>query len=423
VYKPFLETLRNYTTSLSNFFVQSGHVMAVNPFLGRQANDEAARARILEHAQQLGLRTNLSSSCTYHLIEAMKALPQFQREFRRLLGHVVADAELTQLERREQQRFTDAWYLWYFFAAQPRRVVPNPQSLMEQATEIIKRIRTSLRRQLRALSAGEVQVSITSEKALWDFEPALWLTIDGENTVAVYQILEAIIHAIRQAVRTVPETELRRYVLDLHWPSVVVVPLVRGKSLNATAWRLYLPVLLQQGEPRWWNYVQPQIPAEAMTELGISTWQDTRLDPALKYLLSTTELSLYAAHIGDFLNMPESDEEGTAQLQAYLGQISGQLGTALQAMIDACSIVASTFNELSPEEQAQRPYLFSAVQVLLQMRSSLLPADDFQGQMQMTVPDIAEWAERLKRVREYAGLVYLFWVSDVLAIHDMNAGV
>ena len=101
--------------------------------------------------------------------------------------------------------------------------------------------------------------------------------------------------------------------------------------------------------------------------------------------------------------MPEADEEGTTQLQTYLGQISGQLVTAFQAAIDAGSVITSTFNELSPEEQAQRPHLSSA-QALVEIQSSLLRADDFQSQLHMTVTDIAEWAERLKKAREYAGL-------------------
>jgi hypothetical protein len=220
----------------------------------------------------------------------------------------------------------------------------------------------------------------------------------------------------------VPETELRRYVLDFHWLYVVVVPLVRGKSLNGTAWRLSLTVLLQEDELRWWNYVQAQLPAEAMTELGISTWQDARLEPALKSLVSTTELSLYAAHMGDFLNMPPLDEEGEAQLQAYLGRISGPLAATFQSSIDAFSVIAGTFNELSSEEQTQRSHLLAAVQAVLEMRSSLFPTDDFLGQLQMTVADIAEWAERLRRAREYASLVYLLWVSDILAIQDINTG-
>ena len=132
------------------------------------------------------------------------------------------------MERQEQEIFSSAWSLWYFFAAHPQRVVPNPALLIRRATEIITRIRTSLRRQLRALSAQGVQVSIASKKVLWDGEPALWLTMDSEDAVAVYETLEAVIQAIRQAVRTVPETELRRYVLDFQWPYVVVVPWYAG---------------------------------------------------------------------------------------------------------------------------------------------------------------------------------------------------
>jgi hypothetical protein len=41
---------------------------------------------------------------------------------------------------------------------------------------------------------------------------------------------------------------------------------------------------------------------------------------------------------------------------------------------------------------------------------------DNHSQVQLTVTDIAEWAERLKKAREYAGLLYFFWVSDVLDI-------
>lgn len=422
-YKPFLDAFQSYTTALSNFFKQSIHVMVTNPLFGRSAKDEATTARIREQAKQLGLQTDMVHISTYNLADAVKALPQLQREFRLLLGHFVADAELSQVECQEQQSFSYAWCLWYFFGAQPRRLVLHPQTLIGQATECIKRIRNALLRRLHALSGREVRVSITSEEVLWNSEPALWLTMDGKDAVIVYQTLEAVMQAIRQAVCKVPKTELRRYVLDFHWPYVVIVPRVRGKSLNATAWRLYLPTLLQEDELKWWNYFQSQIPTDAMTALGIPTWQDARLEPAFKYLASTTEMSLYAAHISDFLQMPEADEEGTAQLQTYLAQISRPLGTAFQSAIDAGSIIVSTFNELSPEEQSKRPQLISAIRALVEMQSSLLPTDTFQGPLHMTVTDIAEWAERLKRAREYGGLVYFFWVSDVLDIQDIKASV
>jgi hypothetical protein len=413
-YKPYLDAFRSYTTHLSNFFEQSVHVMILNPVLGRNMKDGAARARVLAQAEQEGIKANASRLSTLNFAEAVKALPHLQREFRRLLRHLVDDAELSRIERQEQNIYRQIWNLWYFFDTQPQRVIPTTHKLTDQATDVLKRIRQALLREFRALSKGEVRIRIASEKALWDFEAALWVVIDGSDAIAAYQAFEQTIHAIRQAVRKVPETDLRRYLLDFYWPYVVIIPLVRGKLLTATVWRLNLPVLLQEGELQWWNHFQAQLPADTMADLGITIWQDTRLELAQKFLVSTTELSLYAAHIKDFLKMPDLDDEGGVQVQSYLNQISGQLGKAFQSTLDAVSIMVDTFNQLTLEEQAQRPNLITAVQGLVEMQSHLMPNADFEGQLSMNVTAIGEWAERLKRAREYAGLIYLFWASDIL---------
>lgn len=55
-----------------------------------------------------------------------------------------------------------------------------------------------------------------------------------------------------------------------------------------------------------------------------------------------------------------------------------------------------------------------AIQALEEMQSNLLPYSGADGTIRMTVTETAEWGERLKSAREYAGLVYFFCVSDVL---------
>jgi hypothetical protein len=49
-------------------------------------------------------------------------------------------------------------------------------------------------------------------------------------------------------------------------------------------------VLLQEGELKWWNYFQSEIPTDAAAELGVTTWQDRRLEPAFKFLVGTVML-------------------------------------------------------------------------------------------------------------------------------------
>ncbi|MDW8227496.1 MAG: hypothetical protein RMJ60_06830 [Anaerolineales bacterium] len=261
------------------------------------------------------------------------------------------NAELSRIEQQERHLYKQAWYLWYFFADQPQRIVSHPHSLIEQATDSAQRIRKALLKEVRRLSKGRVHVRIVSEEVLWECSPALWLTIDGDDLVAIYETFERVLEALRQAVRKVPETELRQYVLDFNWPYVVVVPMVQGKLLTPTAWRLSLAVLTQKDDLNRWNYFQSAIPDDAIAKLGFTMWDNPRLEPALNFLACTTALSLYAAHIGDFSRMPNIDNEGIVQLQTYIARIESQLEETFQATLDTGGVIADTFNQLSPEEQ------------------------------------------------------------------------
>ena len=414
-HKRFLDAFRSYAYSLGNFFEQSVHVMVINPSLGRNAKDGAARARVLTFAEEQGIKTDLAHLSTYNFADAVKTVPQFQYEFRQLLSQFVDNDELGRIERQEQSLYRQSWYYWYFFANQPQRIVTHPHSLIGQAADSAQRIRRALLKEFRRLSKGKVQVRIVSEDVLWEFSPALWLTMDGDDPIAVYETFEHVLDAIRQAVKKARETELRRYVLDFNWPYVIVVPLVQGKLLIPAAWRLYLPVLLQEDELKWWNYHQTNIPADAIAELDLTTWDNPRLEPALKFLGGTTALSLYAAHIGDFLKMPEVDDEGMSQFQAYLERTKSQLEEAFQTTLDAGSIIADTFNQLSQEERDTRTHLRFAVQALVEMQETLLPTNHIDGQARLTVTEMSEWSERLKKAREFAALVYFYWVADVLS--------
>jgi hypothetical protein len=413
-YKSYLDAFRSYTTSLSNFFEQSIHVMALNAALGRNAKGGAARARIFTQVEESGLKTNLAHLSTFNFAEAVKALPQFQQEFRHLLSQYVPEEELARLERQELHTHRQAWDLWYFFAHQPLRVVSHPQRLLGEVAESMKRMRRALMREVRTLSQGQIAVQIVSETAHWDGEPVLWLSIDGEDTAAVYQAFEEVLRVVRKAVRSVPDTQLRRCLLEFHWRYLVVVPLVRGKSLASHAWHVYLPVVLEEGELKWWNYFQTPMPAEAVRDLAITQWHDERLEPAQRFLAATTELSLYAAHVGDFNNMPAGDEEGLNQLQEYIIRISPQLNRAWQSAIDTGAVLIDSFNAMPPGERLEHPHLTAAVEALIEMQGALVPESIVEGTVTMTVTETAEWAERLRQARHYAGLVYFSLVSDCL---------
>ena len=151
-----------------------------------------------------------------------------------------------------------------------------------------------------------------------------------------------------------------------------------------------------------------------MATLNVTTWESPGLELAQKLVSSTAALSFYVAHISDFLNLPTLDDEGVAQVQDYLHQIGKRVSDVFQSALDATSDMCRIFNRLPPEEKQNRPNLLAAMQVLIELKTNVLHSDEFDGEVRIDLAATAEWAERLRKAREAAGLLYLFWASDVI---------
>jgi hypothetical protein len=207
-------------------------------------------------------------------------------------------------------------------------------------------------------------------------------------------------------------------VIDLNWPFVVIIPLVKGKSLNATAWRISLTVLLsndEQLELKWWNLVPHPIPPDALTELRLTTWAEPRLEVAHKLIASVSKLSLFAAHLRNFARLPDLDEQGQKEFQDYIQRLVAPMNEALQLVRDTEVEIRNFFGEFSPSDYENRPNLVDVVQALQALHNQV-PTSDFQGQVSMDLEGMVEWANRLETGKQYAFLAYLFWASDILSI-------
>ncbi len=417
-YKPLLNALGEYTRTLSNFFQQSINTIIINPVLGRGINLETNKGKIREIAIQQGLKPDVIPIAAINLADAVKVLPKLQKEFRQLIAKLLSSNEIDSLEHQENSVYSRVWSLWYFFTFHPEQVLHDAsEKCTRQLTNTIRRVRNNLRQKLEATSSGSIHINIASEDILWEQERALWLTIDGKNAVEVYNSVESVITTIRQAVCEVENTELRRYALDFNWPFVVIVPLVRGKSLTAMAWHISLPVLLsgnEQGQLKWWNFVQHPIPLDALTELGFTTWTVPRLEVANRLIASVSQLSLLASHIRDFERLPELDEQGLEQFQNYIQSLSDPMSEAFQPVLYAETEIANFLIKLSPSQYEERPNLVAVREAIKKLHEHILPSSDFQDSLTIDFRRIVEWANRLERGKQYAFLTYLFWASDVL---------
>jgi hypothetical protein len=412
-YKPFLKSFNEYTRPLSNFFTQAIHGMTLNPFLGRAAD----RSQVLETATANGIKPELVRLSTLNFADAVKNLSSFQRMSRQVLGPFFESRELDHLDNEEQKTLHRVWNAWYFFTFHPEKVMQNAvEECTREAQKLLRTIRLDLRAKLRRLSAGDIRVSIASEDILWDEQPALWLMIDSREPSGVFTSLPGILEEIRLAVRKVRNSDFRRYVLDMHWPYVVIVPLVRGKYANAVAWRISLPVILESEnqELKWWNYAQHQIPLDALRELKIESWDLPQLELAARLLQHTSVLFHSAAHIRDFRRLPDVDDQGLLQLQSYIDRLNKYSSGALQAVFDAVAEMMAAYNELSEEERDRRPFLAESVMAVAELYDSVKPTADFDGRAAMDLDGLVEWTSRLERAPRQALEASLAWMADTL---------
>lgn len=412
-YKPFLKSMNEYTRTLSNFFTQAVDGMALNPYLGRAAD----RRKLLEAAATLGVKPNSAKYAALNLADSIKNLIRFQRESRKILGPFFEGRELDRLDGEEQKTFRRVWNMWYFFAYHTEKIMQNAaEECARESLRILRAIRLDLRVRLRRISSDDIKFNIASEDIPWDEQPALWLTADARDPLHVFGSLPSLLGEVAQAVRKVRNNELRRYTLDMHWPYVVIVPLVRGKYANAAAWRISLPVILENEgqELGWWNYAQHQIPPDALEQLKLKAWDLPRLEVAARLLQSTSVLFHVAAHIRDFRRLPDLDEEGLAQLQSYVDHLSRYASETLQSVLDAESEMLAVCNNLPEAERELRPALIESGLAVAELHDSVMPTANFEDSVSMNLDGLVEWASRLEQAPLLALAASSAWMSDTL---------
>ncbi len=414
-YNTLLNTFAEYMRALSNFFGdgQSVLVMRINASLEKRANTRAERMHAAEREVSKGMNPDVFHLSTLNFGDALLMLAAFQREFHRLLVPFCSRAELTELELQEQRVFSRLWNMWYFFAFHPQLIMPNA---IEECTEKLKAkrqmVQRDVRKAFRRLAQEGLQVDILSSTMPWNREPALWITVDAKEPLDAYSSGEHVIAVLRKAIHRVNEKLLRRYALGFLTASALIVPVVQGKSLTAQAWRVFLPGLLASDDESPPLLFPQSLPPDMLASLDIKVWVLPQVEAVKQGWEKTVELSLLTAHLRDIQRLPFFEDEEL--IRSYIDQIVARINTVLQEVLHTEKALIDRWNSLSPTELSQRPALAQALHHLSELHLSVLPTADFQGEVEMRLERVAEWAQRLEKGREDAFLIYLLSAVDEL---------
>lgn len=414
-YNAYVKALNEYVRKFSNFFGQAEWVLNFYPYFRKGENVQAQ-----EIARKANINLNEQARLSVlNLGDALKALPKLQAEFRKFMSPRIESRELKSLEKLEKDNLTIFWHSWYFFAFYPSKHFQSANhDCLKQFNKKVREIRNNIRKEIRKISSQKLRVCFLSEDVQWEGEKSLWIKLDGENPCEVYGAIEAVITAIKKAINSIYSNELRRYAIEFTWSNFVIVPLIRGKSLNATAWRFSSILFSSSQDLGWWNFVPIAIPSIALSQLSLSIWNHPRLTVGQKLIDLISQLSLLVSHIRDFERLPELDEPGEKLLQKYIQEINNPQSEIFQELLDVEHKICSYFTDLTSLERESRPYLVAAVQELVGINKQILPTDDCRRngkiEVSMSFEEIAEWANRLNTIQQSAFSMYLFLVSDVL---------
>lgn len=419
-YRNYLSSLKAYTGSLSNFFQQSKDVITLNAFLGKAKSDQE-KDHIKQIASNNGIKTDGERLATYNFAEALKELPTLQREFRNLFSPFFDGNVLGSFEKRESETIAKAWSLWYQFALHPTHHFQDADSeAFLKLHTAFKQVHKEIKKRLSKLNDTDTTISILSENAICEGHPALWITFDIGRPVCLYESLESIKNVLKTILSAIEFNSLKYFALQFWSPNIVVIPLIRGRSINRTAWK-FSSMMLAMGtynEDKWWHYVPYPVPSESWDMLGLSSWEHPRLDIINKFQSSIAAFSVLIAHADVFNSLPDLDDKGTDILQAYVSSISQKMSDALQGYLDSASEILDYFNSIEEGERAKRPYLVQAVTALTDLHSEIINGKEFNGKLRIGVSELKEWVPHLQSAMVQAEMVRLLWVADFLETSD-----
>lgn len=412
-HKRYLKAFDEHTRTLSNFFSMATKAVIIQSLLGRGSD----KKKVFDFAEENGINVNSARLATLNLSKTLKNLSRFHSKIEPVLSPFYDRRALRKLNRLEHETISRIWTTWYVFANHPNRVIPSASSTCAQeASNLLRQMRQRLRDRLKGKSSDDLKISIVSETLTWNEDPALWIKVDVTQPWDVNAAFGVVLTELKQAVQ-IGDDDLRRYLLDIFWPYLVVIPLTQGKCLSPVAWRVSTAVILQQDESAafgWWNFAQVPIPTEAFQQLELATWDLPQLTLGQKLLQSTVVLFFLAGHIRDFRRLGEIDDEGVVLLQEYVNRLNTKLSEALQGVLDAETELAAAINSLEPLELQSRPVLIEMAETLPRPHEVIMPSADFDSEQTFTLEKLIEWADRLEQAPQLALLCSLGWTSDVI---------
>lgn len=324
---------------------------------------------------------------------------------------------LPTLERAEQETFNNLLGLWRWMAFTPQIVEPQPlQISRRQEEDRIIKLRRRIQHDLAALTFPSLRPALRTG-IFWEDDPVLCVVLDAARAEEPYQALQPVLETLHRILHTINDQRLERYSITRHWASLVVIPLLSGKSSTGMAWHIPMSVFLNLEsveELKWWNLVQRPLPEETCDALQMSRWSQPETQVAFKLMETVQGLKLTVAHLHDVQHFSELDVAGEGIARHYLQEYQLLISQRLQTAIDILTEMTQVLQRFLAQPSADRQALEAIFQGLQELAGVILPTPDFSRVAEMPLAEMGSWLERLEQAGNKAFIVYVLTVNAVI---------
>jgi hypothetical protein len=310
------------------------------------------------------------------------------------------------------------WQLWYFFANDPEQGWATP---MRQVPSRVKlstgELQDKIEEALDEVSGDGSRVTIVDAGNGWDQAPTLWLHLEIEDPMMLYKVAESTILALQDAIGEIDLHELAYYIIDERWRYIALVPVVRGKMIDSHAWRLFtLGTILGKPslEAKIWLFMPQYMPDTLREEQQLILWDHHEIALANRLSATTAELSLQAAQLSDFRELPHLSEAGRAVLEFHVSEQATELSSSLESVLSVITAISNEFSQLPAVEPSRRSSLTEAMGGLIELNDLVLPSESYDDEQALTADEMVEYAKRLEQSRPLAEGIRLAMIADAL---------
>lgn len=435
--RPISQAVAEYTTKVESFLSQAVDCLLLVPLL-RDTESQAARELLMANASKIGINETSIRMSIINAIDACVAVEQLQRASRRVFGSEQLPGADLQFCERERKEFLSTITAWCMFTdADTRKQVAERLPLsksqsqrrkLQSETEVsdfLLRTRHRVKQALKQLRKLGINAQLHSETVLWNSKPALWITCDTVHPVATPYAIEVVWHQLVDAFSPDRQKIVRLKAMDLLWPSIIILPLVAGKSLERHGLPHFKAVTYMDPpdlERNSWHLFPEQITEDVWQHLKLDCWeQQPSWSIFDRYTAAYGSLIQHIEHMSDFGRLPcDIDDLGASILQSYLEREIIRAQPLLQEVFDSCAAVLSQLPEGDHHTMESRPNIFLCTQVLVKMNEAILPSPNFQGQGNLTIDQIRNWRDRLVAGLFQLGMARCLWIADSLNFDEPN---